>query len=457
MADKPNTQSTLGAALRGLLNGASLGLADEALTGISKLTGGRDYGQDLRDNEILDKIDHPYVTTASELAGSVAPTLIPGVGEGNIARVLLNPAVQGAVSAVGNSNDLANGDIAGAVGHALVGGLEGTAISRALGTIGNKLADGTFGKPEVVDTDVAFLRNNNVPTPNQYIKSPNTLTDLYRESVRNATNRSQFGLNANQQLLATVNRNFPGAAIAIRDMDNPEQLSILQKLDRNTGGSYNGLALKEALDNAVDNHGVNMRNSQINGDYESMIEHNDAATELLNSPLYQLAQSASPIHQAIEQAATAPVADSGNVLTRHLPSAIGTGLGIVTGHLIGGPVLGLATELTPKVYNTYANRTGTNAIRDALANPNPVSPGINRVRQSIGNVVRGDIASQVPTQVIVHATNDSNLTPEDAFKTKLRGYGWTDEEINSINNQPQSTGSNSSDSFDAQMKQIMGK
>lgn len=428
MADNKQTQSTLGAILRGIANGASLGLDDEALTGAAKLLGTHDYGQDLRDNEALDRQQHPYVTTASELAGSVAPSFIPGVGEGNIARLLLNPAVQGAVSAVGNSNDLNTGNVSGAAGQAALGAAEGSILGRAINAVGNRMVTGSFGE---VNPTVNFMRNNNIPTPNQYVPTDG-LTGVYRQTVRNATNRTPDGIVANQELLSTVNRNVPSVAVSLRDMESPEQLSILQNLDRDTNGSYNSLGLKAALDNAIDNHGIQMRNARINGDYETMRDHNDEASNLLNSALYDFASKSAPIHQAIEQAATPPVASSGNIL-KHLPAAIGTGIGVASGHLIGGPVGGIALEVVPRVYNSAANRSGVNAINRAVQDPTVDIVNASAAGRNIGKALSAPATSQAATQAAVHESSDDS-DPNAAYRQKLKSLGWDDKSIDSVIN-----------------------
>ena len=146
---------------------------------------------------------------------------------------------------------------------------------------------------------------------------------------------------------------------------------------------------------------------------------------------------AAPIHQAIRSnayPAARPATANGN-LPSHLMAALPAGLGLATGHGIGG-ILGTALlEGAPVVGRAAANRVGINDIQRAINDPIGVNPGIGEVRDVVGNFIQrgnGPVAGQVAGNV----QNIGAPTQAPAYNRadKLRSLGFTDEQIRQLGN-----------------------
>ncbi len=148
------TTSAVGAAGRGALDAIPFGTKGAAKA--QELLSGKagSYDKYLADLDAMigaDKEQHPVAHYGGEIAGTVAPFAIPGVGEALGAESLAGRAgigaglgaLQGASSNRNPANmgtDIAKGAGLGAIAQPLVGGL-----GDALGGIGSKLADSKLG------------------------------------------------------------------------------------------------------------------------------------------------------------------------------------------------------------------------------------------------------------------------------------------------------------------------
>ena len=422
--DSKVTTTATGALLRGILNGATLGLGDDALTGIAKATGIHDYGQDLRNDETADDAQHPVASTLGQIAGAIAPNLIPGAGEANdarlagtigrnVMRVYSNPIVNGAASAVGNSNDLTNGNLSGAAGQAVLGGAEGGTIGKALDLIGNKIATGAFGKavqgmghdssdyadinPDTKPDISNWLNRQNVPTPSQYkMTSGNSgvIGQTFGDAIQNATRSNPSGLESNRMVMDAVNRNFPGAAARLSD-DYTDPLSdqILKSVQANNPRGFNATTLKQALDDHINSAlgSANLAGEARNqfGVMDGM-NHMDDAHDIMNSPLYKMASDAAPIHNRMMQNVNPiPKENANSSLIRHALATGSTAAGLALGHIPGGIIGTALIEGGPVAARAVASKIGTRASENALNDTiNAELPAISATRREIGNNIR---------------------------------------------------------------------
>lgn len=122
---------------RGAEQGATMDFAPRINAGIQAL-GGADYDKALADERVSmqrAQSSHPYLYGAGNIAGSVAPLAIPGVGEAVAGEGILGAAKAGAlmggVSGVGQSADLS--DLPDVAQNAVSGAASGAAIGGAIG------------------------------------------------------------------------------------------------------------------------------------------------------------------------------------------------------------------------------------------------------------------------------------------------------------------------------------
>ena len=91
--------SPIESAIRGGAQGLTMGLSDEATARLESIIKGVPYEQALRESRQAYKQAqeaYPITYTGSEIAGGVAPFLIPGVGQFATGKTLLQGAVRGA-------------------------------------------------------------------------------------------------------------------------------------------------------------------------------------------------------------------------------------------------------------------------------------------------------------------------------------------------------------------------
>jgi hypothetical protein len=129
--------SKLESGLRGLAQGASLGFADEISGGVEALLSDKTYEQarnESRANFKRAKDSNPKTFTAGEIGGTIATSLIPGVGAaGTAGKLALTGAAVGGLSGLGNSEADSIG------GMAIDTGL-GAGLGAGAGYLGAKVA-----------------------------------------------------------------------------------------------------------------------------------------------------------------------------------------------------------------------------------------------------------------------------------------------------------------------------
>ena len=432
----PNTTSATGAFLRGAANAATLGLDDEALSLASRILGTHDYGSDLRADEQTDATQHPYARAAGEIGGTGASLLIPGAGEANVAgrglnalrTAYMNPVVNGAISSIGNSNDLNDGNIGGAVANGLEGAAIGGTLGKALDMVGNKFTTGTFAKPPEVVTQ---LRDGGVATPTQYAMSAsdNPVISALGNYIQNATAKSATGVRNNQELLKNINNNFPTMVTRYADHNGLDAPYLEQYLKNNT--KFNANDLKNYLDDNINQLLVNSDRGVLSGTPEGLYRGGsdwEDAQDLTNSDLYKFVSQAAPIHRNVE-ASTQQITPSSSIVG-HLLAAAPAIAGVVGGHALGGLGATGALEIAPKVANGIATSIGNNRTVNALSNNAssiPIRSAISQTRSNVGNFIQengGPVVGNV-TSTITDNVNGRKVTAQD----KLHALGYSDADI----------------------------
>lgn len=150
--DQVPTTSILGAAGRGALDAVPFG--DKAAAGVEAATGSKTYDSYLKELDSLlaaDKDQHPIAHYGGEVAGTVAPFAIPGVGEALSAETLAGRAGigagLGALQGASNNRDASQlpKDIA-------LGAGSGALLNPALGAVGDAVSSGLGKAAEGLDT-----------------------------------------------------------------------------------------------------------------------------------------------------------------------------------------------------------------------------------------------------------------------------------------------------------------
>lgn len=172
------------AALRGAGQGLSLGFGDEIVGGVkaagSKLTGNGKSLEDLytqyRDierqrNEAASK-NYPKTYMGTEIAGGIAPMLIPGVGEA--AMTAKGAALIGAAGGLGASNaDLTKGDVGGAAKDTAIGmglGLGGQQLGKMIAPIAKEAAPAIQSAGESLERKSGDMALSSMGMPKATIK-----------------------------------------------------------------------------------------------------------------------------------------------------------------------------------------------------------------------------------------------------------------------------------------------
>jgi hypothetical protein len=148
LSTAPIPQATPGALeslARGAEQGATLDFAPRLNAAIQSTFGSTDYDTALKNEQAaMEKAQaaHPYLYGAGNIAGTVAPLAIPGVGEAIAGEGILGAAKTGAalggISGIGKSQDLT--DLGGTAQSALTGAVQGGLTGGAVGAASDVLS-----------------------------------------------------------------------------------------------------------------------------------------------------------------------------------------------------------------------------------------------------------------------------------------------------------------------------
>lgn len=401
----PKSTTAFGSAARGLVNGASMGLADEVLDGLNKIYSGIPSGDSLRSYEQADQQQHPLASGAGNVLGGVLDTLVPVLGEAKLASLL----GQGALSGIGNSNTLT--DKTKTWGDTALAGGEGAATSAILGKAINAMGKGIVNK----QTLGRFVDIGNPMEMNDNSVIGNVLRNGLGSSPtgRNLANRyadsrlQQF----NQQVQGFNPTNPDGSAD-----------SYIADIIKNYDGNVPTDALR-AADGRM--------NTLNNLDAESMNlpkEHfQDIARDIKDSPFYQyLTNNAESVNNVVNRAKD---------ITNEVDTPVNADKGILSallGSSVGHPVLGLLgaalqSGLAKNTVNGTVGRYAQSAVRGALEGSN--AP--NEVSQTITKVTPGVIGGT--NALVINRENQTRpALSNDDLHTTLSNMGFTNEELSKL-------------------------
>lgn len=138
-AEAPSV-SSLEALARGAESGATLGFAPRVNALLSSIANNSSYDKELKDSQEKFKQaeeEHPYLSTAGNLVGGVAPAMASGplglAGKG-LGAAIKGGAVLGGIQGLGNSEDLTSLD---ALKHAGIGAAFGSGVGASLHGLGS--------------------------------------------------------------------------------------------------------------------------------------------------------------------------------------------------------------------------------------------------------------------------------------------------------------------------------
>ena len=443
--------SLLGSIGRGLLNGASLGFADEIKDGLNKVVPSLvDNGDGLRAHEQQDAVDHPIASGLSNVVGAIAPTFIPGLGEATLGKI----ALQGAANEVGNSNETANpnatsldilSDAAkGALASAVLGGLV-----KSSGYATRKIVDGAQGKPLLTTNPLTLSQSSN---PVARFAGNYMLNNLTKENQDLAR---QYGNNVLQdydnqvaQKLSSSPASTPGDQMG-RNIISQNINSLRNQGGTNINNAYDANVLrnniKQANDiknydygdtqNKVFAHEIQGNQPYYNEDgttsragdvYNEMVRQNDARPFLNNSNVVNFLNNTGDNQSKFYNTL------NNTLRNEHLPDSktqvdlAPLALGLLAGHS-GIGLLGSLwnSNAIPNTINNMARRGLTQDINKGnvvdFANTNTPS------RIFAGRVQSADAVQAFPQlEHDVKSEQDNNQT---SLEDNLRSLGWSDDEI----------------------------
>jgi hypothetical protein len=176
--------SKINSAARGLLQGASLGFADEISGALESAFTDKTYKQardESRANFEAAKKENPSLYTVGDIGGSVGTMFIPGlnVAKGaQLGTVVANAALQGGISGIGRSEaEDTSGMFKDAAGGALLGGASGAA--------GYGIAKGIQKTPELIKNLSTSLAAKNLEiTPSQFKNIGENIDDVTKLALK---------------------------------------------------------------------------------------------------------------------------------------------------------------------------------------------------------------------------------------------------------------------------------
>ena len=484
--------SLTGALLRGLLNGASFGLADEGKDLLHKIAPSTfDNGDKLRANYEEDAQDHPYASTAGNIAGGILDGLIPVAGEASLARAgitsgraidalnalkqapLTTLVGQGAAQGVGDSNTLTNpystnGDVAqNALKGAVTSALLGTVANKILGGVANKVDTGSVLGKDGITTNPFVLSQSNNPLVRSVgdfminrIGNTQEGKDLVNEYARMNADHYESMLNHQNNVQMTnkgpfvdgdtpnggdtAGHNFVANTIQNLSGMGPQSLTpnnikanLSREIDKQ-GTYYEDTPFLEALRRASTTPEYSDAHDYL---VQQVIDHDSrpylkeyANNEYLNNSAGNRNRLVDNVHTVMNTPNSTPVVSKPN----EMPAILGSVLAGPTGAGIGALFEAIRSGYLNNMVNGTSNRLAKSGIkRDIdMNNVANLSPREQGPANQVVNDIRGPIVSGVTTN-----QNNNNNSPAigDAVPVSsnmddiLRKGGWSQDQIDEYN------------------------
>lgn len=252
--EKPGKLASLG---RGLLQGATLGFADEIAGGVEALTSDKTYAQARDESRAAFKAAqeaNPKMFAAGEIGGGVATALVPGLGlakgAATVGKAALTGAKLGAAAGLGGSEaDLTQGDLRGAAWDAGVGALLGAGA----GAAGQKLAGAVKGAPARVERRILDDLGNKATAGQRqalHLNKPNVLKAVKRHGIDPEAAPAQVRDHAQRALDAEMVAGRPTYGQAddvIGKVARDDVVAALEKLQGKYSKKLGGGAQEKAL------------------------------------------------------------------------------------------------------------------------------------------------------------------------------------------------------------------
>lgn len=409
----PSKQSALGVLGRGILNGASMGLADEAMDGLHNIVPSIPNGDSLRKNMELDQQQYPKTSTVANLGGGLIDALIPYIGEAKLGSLL----TQGALSGVGNSNTLT--DPTKSWGDTATAGTEGAATNAILGTAIKSLANGVVNKQtigklyqnnplEMGDTIIGRALRSGLGSSEEGRNLSNRYADIRLNQFNNDFDKFRTDPQDNAELGAADNQinKVIDYVKNYRDI-NSDLNTPMHKIDSSIDNTNMGLKRLQNTNNVddIDNY--------LNSDFYNYVNNNGTKTKnVINN------------NDNIQSIGSDPKVDinSGTSLTA---------LSALSGHPYVGAIAGLlqsglGKSILENLSGSYAKRAVRNDIESNIPNNQPSEFSLGVIKRT-PNTITG-----VNAGVNEYNNQKQPIIKPNELHDTLRQMGYTDKEIDEL-------------------------